>query len=293
MMKFRLHRSFNNTPFLLLWIAFSSLYIMMALLVDIGDGYIMFSVVRYRPKKLSTKTGTIHRLYQKMKTNDDEHHDELLLDNKNSTLNDDDDDDDDHSHHIKFMKMAMDQAKLAERKGEVPIGAVVVERLQDGSYHVLSQAHNAMETTHDASAHAELLALRKASTRIKNWRLLNTTLYSTLEPCPMCLSAGLAFRVSTIVYGAPDLNLGAIQTHMRMLDDYVHPTHTIKEVISGVLEEESSNLMRSFFRKRRKQQGRTMPPPRRTQKQKIASVLNSMKHKLKKIRHFLSSGRGK
>jgi tRNA(adenine34) deaminase len=285
-MKFRHRRSFNNTPFLLLWIVFG-LNIAIALLVNVGDCY-MFSMVRYQPKKLSTNTRTIHHLYQ-MKNNDDDHHYELSLDNKNSTL----DDDDNHSYHIKFMKMAMNQARKAERKGEVPIGAVVVERLQDGSYHVLSQAYNSMETTHDASAHAELLALQKASTKIKNWRLLNTTLYSTLEPCPMCLSAALAFRVSTIVYGAPDLNLGAIQTHMRMLDDYVHPTHTVKEVISGVLEEESSNLMRSFFRKRRKQQPRTMPQPRRTQKQKIVSILNSLKHKLGEIRQFLSSGGGK
>ena len=83
------------------------------------------------------------------------------------------------------MGLALKQAKRASDKGEVPIGAVVVAKKVDGSYEILSQACNLVESTHDASAHAELLAMRQAAKKIKNWRLTNTTLYTTLEPCPM------------------------------------------------------------------------------------------------------------
>jgi tRNA(adenine34) deaminase len=149
------------------------------------------------------------------------------------------------------MDLALKQARKAESKDEVPIGAVVIERREDGTFQILSQAYNLVETKHDASAHAEMLALRQAANRVKNWRLANTTLYTTLEPCPMCLAAAQAFRVSSIVYGAPDLRLGAIETHIRLLD-VVHPFHTIDEVVPGVLGNESSFLLKNFFRERRK-----------------------------------------
>jgi len=154
------------------------------------------------------------------------------------------------ANHLHFMTLALKQARKAERRGEVPIGAIVVQRKGAEFPVVLSQAHNLVETQHDASSHAELLALRQASRKIKNWRLINTTLYTTLEPCPMCLSAAQAFRVSSIVYGAPDLRLGAIETHMRLLD-IQHPMHTISDVTPGILEDESASMMRNFFRQRR------------------------------------------
>jgi tRNA(adenine34) deaminase len=154
--------------------------------------------------------------------------------------------------HAAFMGMALQQARKARSRGEVPIGAVIVERTQDGKCRVLSQACNMVETKHDASAHAELLALRQAGRSAKNWRLPNATLYTTLEPCPMCLTAAQAFRVSSIVYGAPDLRLGAVETHMRLLD-VTHPFHTIGEVVPGINSEESANLLKDFFRKRRKE----------------------------------------
>jgi tRNA(adenine34) deaminase len=176
-----------------------------------------------------------------------------------------------HHHHARYMKLALQQAEQARRKGEVPIGAVVVQRRQrarnmkrsnntsndeddniDEDYEILSQAHNLVETRHDASAHAELVALQLAGTKIQNWRLTNTTLYSTLEPCPMCLAAAQAFRVSAIVYAAPDLRLGAIHTHMRLLYDYQHPYHTIDTVVPGILKEESASLLKSFFQERRR-----------------------------------------
>jgi tRNA(adenine34) deaminase len=152
--------------------------------------------------------------------------------------------------HVHFMSMALEQARKAGERGEVPIGAVIVQRNENGGFVLLSEAHNLVERNFDASSHAELLAMRQAARKIHNWRLLNTTLYTTLEPCPMCLSAAQAFRVSTIVYGAPDHRLGAIETHMRLLD-IRHPMHNIDDVVPGVLGNQSAAMMRSFFRKRR------------------------------------------
>jgi tRNA(adenine34) deaminase len=163
------------------------------------------------------------------------------------------------ARHRTYMQMALQQAKLAGEKNEVPIGAVIVRRCRDGTFQVLSQACNSMESTNDASAHAELLAMRKAAKKIGNWRLLNSTLYSTLEPCPMCLAAAQAFRIEEIVYGAPDLRLGAIETYMRMLD-YNHPMHNIDLIVPGVLKEESADMMREFFRGRRTHTKRNPPP---------------------------------
>jgi tRNA(adenine34) deaminase len=152
-----------------------------------------------------------------------------------------------------FMDMALKEARRADRLGEVPIGAVVVLPLSSPrTFEVLGRASNLVETNRDASAHAEMLSLRQACQRVGNWRLLNATLYSTLEPCPMCLAACQGFRVSGIVFGAPDLRLGAVETHMRLLD-VPHPFHNITTVIKGVRADESARLMQDFFRKRRKE----------------------------------------
>ena len=155
--------------------------------------------------------------------------------------------------HNHFMNLAVEEAEEAGRKGEVPIGAVIVERKEDGGYHVLSRGYNMVETTHDATAHAEVVAFRRAAKRTQNWRLFNKTLYSTMEPCPICLSSAQAFRIHTVVYGAPQIRLGAVESHMRMLDDYTHPFHTINEVVPGVMKEECAELLKSFFRKKRKE----------------------------------------
>jgi tRNA(adenine34) deaminase len=157
--------------------------------------------------------------------------------------------------HNYFMEIALQQAQKADRIGEVPIGAIVVRPMPNSPstrYQVLSRAANQVETTHDASAHAELLAMRQASSRIRNWRLLNTTLYSTLEPCPMCLAACQSFRVHQIVYGAPDLRLGAIETHMQLLQ-VPHPFHNISTIIKDVQGIESKEMLQAFFRRRRQE----------------------------------------
>ena len=157
--------------------------------------------------------------------------------------------------HEHFMSLALAEAQRAGRRGEVPIGAVVVRYVGQDKYEVLATGANGVETHRDASAHAELVALRRAARRVKNWRLLNCTLYSTLEPCSMCLSACLAFRIDSIVYGAPDLRLGAVETQQQMLVDVAHPFHNVTSVVAGVQREESAQLLRDFFRDRRDNKG--------------------------------------
>ena len=154
--------------------------------------------------------------------------------------------------HSQYMGIALQQARKAAKKGEVPIGAVIVQQLGGDKYRIVAQAHNLVEARGDASAHAEMLALKQAARNQKNWRLQNATIYTTLEPCPMCLAACQAFRVQSIVYGAPDLRLGAIETHVKLLE-IPHPYHTIDPVVSGIGQEESAELLRDFFRKRRKE----------------------------------------
>ena len=173
--------------------------------------------------------------------------------------------------HEACMRLALDQARLAYEANEVPIGPIIVtEEAEkkdyskkanaqssssrgDRAFHVIASSHNLVETRYDASAHAELLALRSAAAYTQNWRLYNSTLYSTLEPCPMCLAAAQAFRVDTVVYGAQDLRLGAVETHLKLLEVAEHPYHSCMKTIGGVLAKDSAELMRDFFRERRKQ----------------------------------------
>lgn len=183
-----------------------------------------------------------------------------------------------------FMGLALEEARAAAAAGEVPVGAVVVD---DATETVVARGRNAVEATHDASAHAELVGLRRAARvgaergeaaelgeararrRIRrraaaareNWRLANCTLYSTLEPCPLCLSAAYAFRVRRVVYGAPDHRLGAIESWLR-LPEADHPFHSL-EIEGGVRAGEAADAMRDFFRSRREdppRRGRRMPP---------------------------------
>ena len=173
--------------------------------------------------------------------------------------------------HSEMMGYALEEARVAGQMGEVPIGAIVVREIQPGEtvlssgnrssqtntntntrqFELISTGRNLVETNMDASAHAELEAMKKAASHVENWRLLNATLYSTLEPCPMCLAAAQAFRCKSVVYGAPDMRLGAVETHIRLLDNK-HPYHNV-EAIGGVLAEESAAMLRDFFRRRRTQ----------------------------------------
>ncbi len=144
-----------------------------------------------------------------------------------------------------FMRLALEEARLAAQEGEVPIGAVVV---CDGE--VVARAHNRRETDHDPSAHAEFLAMVRTSKELGRWRLTGCTVYVTLEPCLMCAGLMVNARVDRCVYGAPDPKGGALGT----LYDVSHDERLNHEfeVVSGVLADECANELRTFFRARRK-----------------------------------------
>lgn len=144
------------------------------------------------------------------------------------------------------MKEALKEAKKAFEQGEVPVGAVVVLNGR-----VIARGYNQVELLQDATAHAEMLSIGSAAAFLENWRLLDTTLYCTIEPCSMCAGAMFLSRIKRLVYGAPDLRHGA---HGSWVDLFGlnHPTHTV-EVTSGILADESAALMQEFFRARRNQ----------------------------------------
>lgn len=143
------------------------------------------------------------------------------------------------------MGLALVEARKAYELGEVPIGAVVVK---DGE--VIATAYNLRETGHDATAHAEVLAIRRACEKIGHWRLTGATLYVTIEPCPMCAGALVMSRVDRLVYGAADYKAGAVESLFN-ITNHSGLNHRI-EVRAGVREEECRNLMKDFFRERRK-----------------------------------------
>ncbi|WZN65808.1 tRNA(adenine(34)) deaminase [Chloropicon roscoffensis] len=152
-----------------------------------------------------------------------------------------------------YMRLALDEARVARDLGEVPVGAVLV----DDEGEVMARAHNTVETSTDPTAHAEMLCLRQASKRLESWRLLETTLFVTLEPCPMCAGALLQSRVKRVVWGAPNKQLGADGSWISILSssetDTKHPYHLSVDVTRNVLREECSTLLVDFFRRRREQ----------------------------------------
>lgn len=144
-----------------------------------------------------------------------------------------------------YMRLALAEAVAAGDAGEVPIGAVL--RMGDA---VIASGRNSVEQLRDASAHAEMLCLRAAASVAGDWRLNSrpSTLYVTVEPCPMCLAAIYAFRVERLVYATENNRLGAVTGAMRIPTD--HPFHTLN-VDSGILRNEAAALMHDFFRRRR------------------------------------------
>ena len=145
------------------------------------------------------------------------------------------------------MALALDEARTAASKGEVPVGAIVVD---DTTGTVIARAGNAVEASHDATAHAEMLAMRAAAQSLQNWRLQDATLYCTLEPCVVCLGAAYAFRIPSVVYGAPDHRMGAAGSWLDLTEE-THPFHAL-DVRGGVCADESSKLLKDFFRERRR-----------------------------------------
>ena len=145
--------------------------------------------------------------------------------------------------HDDFMGLALAQARLALAAGEVPIGAVVVVAGK-----VIGEGFNQPVAAHDPTAHAEIIALRKAATAIGNYRLVGGTLYATVEPCVMCVGAAFNARVDRVVYGADEPKFGAVRSRMRAED--LRLNHRF-EVVVGVREEECRALMVEFFRAKR------------------------------------------
>ena len=143
------------------------------------------------------------------------------------------------------MQFALAEARAAEAAGEVPVGAIVVSPTGE----VLARANNRVLRDHDPTAHAEIVALRAAGLALANYRLLDCTLYCTLEPCAMCAGAILHARIVRLVYAAPDPKAGACGSVLSVMN---HPAlnHRV-ELASGLLADESSTLLTNFFRARR------------------------------------------
>jgi tRNA(adenine34) deaminase len=144
----------------------------------------------------------------------------------------------------KFMQAALDEATVAKGLGEVPIGAVIV---LDGA--IVARGHNLRETSNDPTSHAEMVAIRKAAEHIGHWRLLETTLYVTLEPCVMCMGAIILARIPRLVYACRDPRAGAVGSIYDFSRDERF-NHQV-EVSEGVLADACSELLTSFFRQLR------------------------------------------
>lgn len=142
--------------------------------------------------------------------------------------------------HDKFMELALAEAAKAATIGEVPIGAVIVK---DGQ--ILARAHNMREQWMDATAHAEVIAIREACGKLHNWRLSGCTMYVTVEPCPMCAGAIYNSRIDTVIFGCRDNRAGAVESLFNVLS---HPLLNHQpQVIGGILEDRCAAVIKDFF----------------------------------------------
>jgi tRNA(adenine34) deaminase len=144
-----------------------------------------------------------------------------------------------------FMGLALEEAQSAYEEGEVPVGALLVTEQK-----IIARTHNKSESTHDATAHAELLAIREGAAVSGDWRLTDTTLYVTKEPCVMCAGALLNARVGRLVYGCRDERFGAVNSRYQLLHDPLLK-HQVR-VVTRVLEAECAEILKKFFKMRRK-----------------------------------------
>lgn len=148
------------------------------------------------------------------------------------------------SQHIPFMNEALKQAALARQKGEVPIGAVIVHNAA-----IIGRGHNERETSNDPTTHAEMVAIRQAADSIGHWRLLDTTLYVTLEPCVMCMGAIILARIPRLVFGCHDPRAGAVGSIYDFSQDERF-NHKV-DVTEGIMGKECSQLLSGFFQELR------------------------------------------
>jgi tRNA(adenine34) deaminase len=151
-----------------------------------------------------------------------------------------------HPFHAAHMEMALEEARLAAAEDEVPIGAVIVE-LERG---VIARAHNQREQLNDPTAHAEMIAITQAASALGSWRLENSILYVTLEPCPMCAGAIVQARLPMLVYGAADPKAGACHTLYQIASD-ARLNHRA-QVIAGVLADRCGAVLTDFFAAKRR-----------------------------------------
>ena len=147
---------------------------------------------------------------------------------------------------VKGMRLALAEAEHAYMLGEVPIGAVIL----DNQGEVVARGYNLRETQHDATAHAELIAIRRACQVLGRWRLTGMTLYVTIEPCPMCAGAIVMSRISRVVYGGTDAKAGACESLFNITG--CSALNHQPEMRAGVLEDECSAIIKQFFQERRK-----------------------------------------
>ena len=145
----------------------------------------------------------------------------------------------------KFMKEALKEAKKAYDKLEVPVGAIIVK---DGK--IIARAHNLKETKFDTTNHAEIIAIQKASKKLKSWRLLDCEMYVTLEPCSMCAGAIINSRIKKVYIGANDEKTGAVGSVLNLFEDYKF-NHKV-EFEKGILKEDCENILKDFFKNLRK-----------------------------------------
>ena len=145
----------------------------------------------------------------------------------------------------KYMKMALEEAEKAGQGGEIPVGAVLLKGDQ-----VLAKDHNRCIELNDPTAHAEILVLRKGGKILRNYRLSETVMYVTVEPCPMCVSAMVHGRIRRLVYGTPEPKFGAVESKFTLLNDD-GLNHKVK-VNRGILEKECSEMLKTFFNERRR-----------------------------------------
>ena len=141
----------------------------------------------------------------------------------------------------KFMKSALKEAEKSYDKEEIPVGAVIVK---DGK--IIARGHNLKETKNDTTNHAEIIAIRKASKKLKSWRLTGCTMYVTLEPCTMCAGALIQARLDKVVIGTMDEKTGACGSVLNVLEDYKF-NHKV-EIEKGVMEKECKEILQKFFR---------------------------------------------
>lgn len=145
-----------------------------------------------------------------------------------------------------YMQAALAEAYKAGAAGEIPIGAVIVHEGE-----IIAAAHNEREMLHDATAHAEITAIRAACKKLQRWRLSGCSIYVTVEPCPMCSGAIVNSRIDRVVYGCPDIKAGGAESIFNILTN--NSLNHCAEVISGVCEEECAMVMKNFFRRRREE----------------------------------------